>query len=146
MLIDRAGILDLIPHSGDMCLLDAVLSCGPESIVCVSRTHRSHANPLCRDGRLSALHAFEYGAQAVAVHGALQARSAGVTPPPSYLAALRDARLYRAYLDDIAALLEIQATRLFGEAGSAIYRARVSADDRPVAEGRITVMMRAGSK
>src|SRR6059058_4587817 len=90
--IDKAEIRRLIPHAGTMCLLDSVLGWDDESIVCTTNTHRDEANPLRRDGRLSALHALEYGAQAAAIHGGLRARAAGTTAPPCYLAA-RETRI-----------------------------------------------------
>src|SRR5438132_13832829 len=98
MAIEKAEIRTLIPHAGLMCLLDRVLRWDDESVVCVSETHRDPANPLRRHVRLSAVHAVEYGAQAAAVHAALRAQSAGVTPPASYLAALRDVHLSATYL------------------------------------------------
>jgi predicted hotdog family 3-hydroxylacyl-ACP dehydratase len=125
-----------------MCLLDSVLEWDDESIVCTSETHRDPANPLRRDGRLSALHAFEYGAQAAAVHGGLRARSARVAAPPYYLAALRDAHLQVMRLDDIDSPLEVRAQRLFGDGGNAIYECHVSVGDALLADGRITVMLR----
>src|SRR5437588_925544 len=140
--ITKAEIRTLIPHSGLMCLLDEVTQWDERSIVCISNTHRDPANPLRRDGRLSALHAFEYAAQAVAVHGGLRARSAGMTAPPGYLAALRDARLRVICLDDIASPLEICAHRLFGDAANTVYECRVSAGDLLLADGRITIMLR----
>src|SRR5881398_1435622 len=73
--IDKAEIRRLIPHAGTMCLLDSVLGWDDESIVCTTNTHRDEANPLRRDGRLSALHALEYAAQAAAIHGGLRARA-----------------------------------------------------------------------
>jgi predicted hotdog family 3-hydroxylacyl-ACP dehydratase len=142
MLIDKAEIRTLIPHSGLMCLLDTVLEWNDYSILCHSGTHRDPANPLRREGRLSALHAFEYGAQAAAVHGGLRARSAGVVAPPCYLAALRDAHLHVTRLDDVASPLEVRARRLFGESGNTVYECSVSAGDIPVADGRITIMLR----
>jgi len=142
MPIAKAEIRTLIPHAGLMCLLDSVLKWDDESIVCTSETHRDPANPLRRNGRLSALHAFEYGAQAAAVHGGLRARSAGVAAPPCYLAALRGAHLQVMRLDDIASPLEVRAHHLFGEAGNAIYECHVSAGDALLAEGRITIMLR----
>ena len=142
MSIDKAEIRTLVPHAGLMCLLDTVLKWDDESIVCASETHRDPANPLRRNGRLSALHAFEYGAQAAAVHGGLRARSAGVAAPPCYLAALRGAHLQVMRLDDIASPLEVRAHHLFGEAGNAIYECHVSAGDALLAEGRITIMLR----
>jgi len=116
--VNKAEIRTLIPHSGSMCLLDSVAGWDDRSINCISNTHRDPANPLRRDGRLSAVHAFEYAAQAAAVHGGLRARSAGVTAPPGYLAALRDAHLYAMHLDDVASPLQIRAHRLFGEAAN----------------------------
>src|SRR5438093_12732343 len=80
--INKAEIRTLIPHSGLMCLLDEVAQWADQSIVCITNTHRDPVNPLRREGRLSALHAFEYGAQAAAVHGGLRARSAGTTAAP----------------------------------------------------------------
>ena len=140
--INKAEIRTLVPHSGTMCLLDSVTEWDDRSIVCSSNTHRNPANPLRRDGRLSAVHAFEYGAQAAAVHGGLRARSVGVTAPPGYLAALRDARLHVMRLDDVASSLRIYAQRLFGEAANTVYECRVSAGDVLLAEGRITIMPR----
>ena len=142
MLIDKPGIRTLIPHTGLMCLLDGVLEWNDESIVCTSQTHRDPSNPLRRDGRLSGLHAFEYGAQAAAVHGGLRARSAGAAAPQCYLAALRDAHVHVPRLDDLALPLEVRAKRLFGDAGNTIYQCEVSTGDVRVADARITIMLR----
>jgi predicted hotdog family 3-hydroxylacyl-ACP dehydratase len=144
-LVDEDGIRALIPHASAMCLLQAVLKWDDEAITCVSQTHRDPTNPLRRDGRLSALHAFEYGAQATAVHGGLRARAAGLAPPPGFLAGLRDARLHVAYLDDAADVLTIHAQRLFGDTGNAIYETRVVAEDVLLAQARITIVLRRGS-
>jgi predicted hotdog family 3-hydroxylacyl-ACP dehydratase len=140
--ISKAEIRTLIPHSGSMCLLDSVTEWDDRSIVCTSNTHRDPANPLRRDGQLSAVHAFEYAAQTAAVHGGLRARSVGVTAPPGYLAALRDARFHVMRLDDVASPLQICASRLFGEAANTVYECRVSAGDVLLAEGRITIILR----
>jgi predicted hotdog family 3-hydroxylacyl-ACP dehydratase len=142
MLINKSEIRTLIPHTGLMCLLDSVIKWDDRSIVCISDTHRDPTNPLRRDGHLSALHAFEYGAQAVAVHGGLRARSAGATAPPGYLAALRNAHLHVMRLDDIRSPLQIYACRLFGDAVNAVYECYISAGDVGVADGRITIMLR----
>jgi predicted hotdog family 3-hydroxylacyl-ACP dehydratase len=140
--IKKAEIRTLIPHSGLMCLLDEVTQWDDRSITCASNTHRDPANPLRRDGHLSAVHAFEYAAQAAAVHGGLHARSVGAIAPPGYLAALRDARLHVARLDDIRSPLQISANHLFGEGSNTIYECRVSARDLLLANGRITIMQR----
>jgi predicted hotdog family 3-hydroxylacyl-ACP dehydratase len=140
--ICKAEIRTLIPHSGLMCLLDEVTQWDDRTITCISNTHRDPANPLRRDGRLSAVHAFEYGAQAAAVHGGLRARAAGATAAPGYLAALRDARLYVERLDDITSPLQVSANRLFGDKANTVYECRISTNETPIAEGRITIIQR----
>jgi predicted hotdog family 3-hydroxylacyl-ACP dehydratase len=142
VLIDKSEIRTLIPHSGTMCLLDDVVRWDDESIVCLSNIHRDANNPLRRDGQLSAVHALEYGAQAAAIHGGLRARAAGTTAPPCYLAAVRDAHLHVARLDDLPSALQVRAQRLFGEAGNTIYQCSISTDGAPVADGRVTIMLR----
>lgn len=143
--INKAEIRTLIPHSGLMCLLDEVTQWDDRSITCVTNTHRAPANPLRRDGRLSALHAFEYGAQAAAIHGGLRARLVGAAAPPGYLAALRDARLHVERLDDITSALQICANRLFGDGSNTVYECRVSAGNVLLANGRITIIRRTRS-
>src|SRR5881296_1889127 len=138
--INKAEIRTLIPHSGMMCLLDEVTQWDDRSITCVTNTHRDPANPLRRDGRLSVVHAFEYGAQAAAVHGGFRARSVGVTAPPGYMDAPRDAHLYVTRLDDVASPLQIRACRLVGEAVNTVYECRVSDGEVLVAQGRITII------
>jgi len=140
--INKAEIRTLIPHSGLMCLLDEVTQWDDRSITCVSNTHRDPANPLRRGEHLSALHAFEYCAQAAAVHGGLHARWVGAAAPTCYLAALRDARLHVARLDAIKSPLQIRANRLFGDGANTIYECRVSADNIPLADGRVTIVQR----
>src|SRR5437870_12396059 len=141
--ITKAEVRTLLPHSGLMCLLDEITHWDDRSIVCITNSHRDPANPLRRDGRLSALHVFEYGAQAAAVHGGLRARSVGTTAAPGYLAALRDGRLHVARLDHIHLSLRVRATRLFGDRANTVYEWLISAASVLVAEGRIIIVERA---
>ena len=141
--IHKAEIRTLIPHSDLMCLLDDVMRWDDRSIVCFTNTHRDPANPLRRAGQLSAVHAFEYGAQAAAVHGGLRARSGGTTAAPGYLAALRDGRLNVTRLDQIHLSLRVCATRLFGDRANTVYEFLISAASVLIAEGRIIILERA---
>ena len=140
--IGKPDIRQLIPHSGTMCLLDEVIEWDDHAIVCSTETHSDPANPLRRNGQLSAVHALEYGAQAAAIHGGLRARAAGTTAPPGYLAAIRDAEFFVERLDDIPIGLEVRAERLFGEAVNTVYDCKVSSGDRLLARGRVTIMLR----
>src|SRR4029077_3982739 len=140
--IDKPEIRTLIPHAGTMCLLDNVTDWDDKSIFCTTSTHRDKTNPLRRDGRFLSLIALECGAQAAAIHGGLRARAAGTTAPACYLAALRDAHLYVDRLDNLASSLEVRAQRLFGDSGNTVYQCAISASGTPVAEGRVTIMLR----
>src|SRR5437762_13576082 len=139
--ISKAEIRKLIPHSGLMCLLDEVVQWDDRSIACVSNTHRDPANPLRRVGCLSAVHAFEYGAQAAAIHGGLRARAAGTTAPRGYLAALRQGRLHAQRLDDIAEPLQVRAQRLFGEGADTVYDCQILVGEKLLASARVTIML-----
>jgi predicted hotdog family 3-hydroxylacyl-ACP dehydratase len=88
------------------------------------------------------VHAFEYGAQAAAVHGGLRARAAGEVAPPGYLAALREGHLYVTRLDFIHLPLKISATRVYGEGANIVYEFVLSAATIVVAEGRVTIVQR----
>lgn len=142
MLIDNNGLRQLLPHAGRMCLLDGVSDWSSGTITCVSHSHRDPANPLRRhDGRLAALHAFEYAAQAAAVHGGLRARAAGRRLDAAYLAALKRGRLFVDYLDDIDAPLRVSAERRLSGSAGQIYDAAVRAPDgRTLARVRVIVL------
>jgi len=132
----RGAIARLIPHQGAMCLLDRVVSCDAERIVCVAESHRDPGNPLRRDGVLPAIAGVEYAAQAMALHGAL---TGGSPQPPGFLTALRDVVLAVERLDEAAAL-EVAAVALAREARGFIYRFEVASGGTLLA-GRATVMV-----
>jgi predicted hotdog family 3-hydroxylacyl-ACP dehydratase len=123
-----------------MCLLDQVTAWDGQGIQCRTRSHRAPDNPLRSGNRLAAIHAIEYGAQAMAVHGGLLARADGEALRGGYLAVLRDVKLHLARLDTLDADLEVAAERLAGDSGSLMYNFRLTAAGRPVAEGRATVV------
>jgi predicted hotdog family 3-hydroxylacyl-ACP dehydratase len=140
--VNQNEIRELIPHSGSMCLLESVVAWDEQSIVCTSHTHLDRTNPLRRDENLSAIHAFEYGAQAVAIHGGLRARSAGTSPPPGYLAALRDASVEVRMLDRFTDPLVVRANALISDSANSVYKCIISVGEAVVAQGRVTIILR----
>ena len=138
MLIDQAGIARLIPHSGAMCLLDSVLSWDETRICCIVGCHRSPDHPLRRNGQLGILCGVEYAAQAMAVHGALVSGNSSLS---GYLASVRRLRCHADRLDLMPGDLRVEAERLHGEAGRAIYSFSLSHEDRVLLEGRIAVVL-----
>ena len=135
----------LVPQVGGMCLLDAVGAWEAGRVSCVSASHRRTDNPLRRDGGLAAVHLLEYAAQAAAVHGALAASDEGERASTKHLVAARDFALHVTHLDDVRADLKIDAELLLVLGDSAMYAFRVSADDRLLAEGRLSVARPEGS-
>lgn len=136
MLI-RAEIERLIPHAGQMCLLDSVTQWDKTSISCTALSHQSVGHPLRSQGRLRSVHAIEYAAQAGAVHGALVDPSSAVRS--GVLASVRQVQLKRRCLEDLGPL-EIVARRLVGGADGWMYGFVVSCGAQTVAEGRYSVM------
>ncbi len=140
MLVGNEAIRQLIPHAGEMCLLDAVTAWDESSIQCTTNSHRDLNNPLRRGNQLSIVTAMEYGAQAMAIHGGLLAKQAGQPNISGYLVALRDVKLMRARLDDIEATLTVSANQLLASHGNMVYEIVVQNQDEVVASGRVTVM------
>lgn len=130
-------IAGLIPHAGRMCLLESVERWDDATVLCTSRTHLDPDNPLRSNNGLLALHLVEYGAQATAVHGALRS---GQKTQPGVLVSLREVSFFTARVDGIAAPLQVEAHVQFADATGSLYAFSVSAEDRVLASGRLSVL------
>ena len=140
MLMNKSEIAKIIPHSGNMCLLDGVLECDAQRIRCISGTHREADNPLRSGAILPALCGIEYAAQAMAVHGA---RSANFERKPrlGFLAALRDVTCCTMRLDDLTDDLIIEAEKMMGDEARVIYQFDIHAGSNKIMSGRATVVL-----
>lgn len=138
MKIDRIGIQGLVPHAGAMCLLDGVAEWGPASIVCTSRPPAA-GHPLAHGGRVPAIAAAEYAAQATAVHGALLEQAG--RPRAGMLATLMDVRLAAPALPLGGEALSIRADLLSRSAGACLYSFAVTVAGQPLASGRLMVAL-----
>lgn len=131
----------LIPHQGAMCLLDAVVAWDDVNIHAMSESHLHADHPLRSEHGLHAAHLAEYGAQAMAVHGALLARQRGeVEPRPGRLVSLRDVTLAVEYVDAVAGPLDVHAHCLYADASGAQYAFRVEQRGHLLASGRAAVI------
>jgi predicted hotdog family 3-hydroxylacyl-ACP dehydratase len=72
--VDRSKIESLLPHADKMVLIDRIISCSIEMIVCGTHSHRGADNPLRTARGVSTLSGIEYGGQAIALHNALTSR------------------------------------------------------------------------
>jgi predicted hotdog family 3-hydroxylacyl-ACP dehydratase len=145
-MIDRAHILELIPHQGAMCLWDEVLDWDARSIHVRARNHRDPAHPLRTGEQLRAVHLCEYGAQAMAVHGGLRAREAGGAAKHGLLVALRAIELHVARIDDLPGPLDCIAEVLIDSDSGWQYAFRIHHGETLLAEGRAAVMLQAGDR
>lgn len=138
---DHAWIAAHIPHHGTMCLLHRVRAWDSVKIQCDAVSHRDPANPLRAHGRLGAVCGIEYAAQAMAIHGALQAGPELNCPRVGYLVSVRSATLHVARLDDIAADLLIEASCITASANNILYEFNISAAGQLLLAGRAAVVL-----
>lgn len=139
--LDRDGIAARIPHSGSMCLLDALLHWNAGEALCRACSHRDPQHPLRSPGGLLSPVAIEYAAQAMALHGALTA-PADQPPSAGFLAAARAVNLHVPRLDDIEGALQVRVQRLAGADTQALYQFELRDEaDRLLVDGRATVVL-----
>ncbi|HSW27785.1 MAG TPA: hydroxymyristoyl-ACP dehydratase [Burkholderiaceae bacterium] len=123
-----------------MCLLDGMLSCTADEIVCQAGDPADPTHPLRLAGTLPAACALEYASQAMALHGALCAPG-GDGATPGFLASARGVQLHVPRLDDAPGPLRVRARRLASDPGQAIYSFELhDASERLLVDGRATVL------
>ncbi len=143
---EQPTVAGLIPHSGTMCLLEHIVSWTDGEICLETSTHRSLENPLRSVGRLRAVHLCEYGAQAMAVHGALKSQADGAQAAPGMLVSLRSVQFSRDYIDDLPDRLTVMAECLQASESSLQYRFRITHRGELLAEGRAAVVLQQASE
>lgn len=131
---------ELIPHQGKMRLLDTVLSFDATRIRMSTATHRDPENPLRSESGLRAIHLCEYGAQAMAVHGALLAQASGGLAAHGLLVSLREVQLTRDWIDDLPDDLIVIAECLHASDSTKQYRFEITHDGELLAQGRAAVI------
>jgi predicted hotdog family 3-hydroxylacyl-ACP dehydratase len=140
-MLDKTDWAHLIPHAGTMCLLDAVLAWDERGIHAISAGHARADNPLRGEHGLHGVHLAEYGAQAMAVHGALLARARGNGGVrPGRLVSLRDVQCFEEYVDRLDGHLDVHAECLYADDSGAQYAFRVEHRGRLLASGRAAVI------
>lgn len=149
-VVTRREIEALIPHQGTMCLLAGVTHWDAEHITCHATNHRDPGHPLRSRRGLLATCLVEYAAQAMAVHGALQARAEAdgshrVPVRPGLLAAARQLEFDRLNLDDLPRAepdtLHIDAICEARDTTQLRYRFAAQHAGVRLASGRITVVL-----
>ena len=134
-MLQADEIRDLLPHAGSMCLIEHVVAHDDAHIACTSSSHRADDNPLHAGDGLAAVHAIEYGAQAMALHG----RLCGKTGSVCAVVAAREVEFHVDWLNQIVQPLRIAATVVAESGIAATYQFSVKAANRLLVSGRLTV-------
>jgi len=123
-----------------MCLLDSVAEYDDRRIVRGAVSQSDPSNPLRGADGLAAIHALEYAAQGMALHGALT----GELACGFVLAAVHDVEMRVPWLHDIVETMEIEAAVVTQHKEVAMYRFAVSAGGSVLVAGRLTVALTGG--
>ncbi len=133
-------IRTLLLHAGRMVLWQSVIAWDDNTLQCRTQTHMDPLNPLRLADSLSSVHLGEYGAQMMAIHGALLARKRdGGKLAPGVLTSLRDFEMQVPRIDNIDAPLTGSAKILLSSASGSIYEFEIRANDQRIASGRVSV-------
>lgn len=124
-----------------MNLLDEIVAWDATRLHARASSHRAPDHPLRRANALSATSGIEYGAQAVAAHGALLANEAAPAPVAGFLASVRSVSFHVERLDEVDGALDIEVESLGAGASGVLYRFRVASGNRPLVEGRVTIVL-----
>jgi predicted hotdog family 3-hydroxylacyl-ACP dehydratase len=138
--LSPGDIARLLPHSGNMVLLDAVVDHDASTIHCLAQRHHAADNPLRMDGRLPAWCGIEYAAQAMAVHQGLCAEP-GTRPARGFLAVARDVTLTPIDLDGLPGDLHIHAEKIVAESGRSLYQFQLKCQGQTLLSGRVAVVL-----
>ncbi|MEP7185832.1 MAG: phosphotransferase [Rhodanobacter sp.] len=140
-MLPKTDWAHLIPHAGSMSLLDAVQAWDEQTIHATTSSHARSDNPLRGEGGLHAVNLAEYGAQAMAVHGGLLARSRGSDAVrPGRLVSLRDVQLFDTHVDQLDGPLDVHAQCLYADDRGAQYSFRIEHRGRVLCSGRAAVI------
>ena len=125
-----------------MCLIDEVLDWNATDIRCRTASHRLSSNPLRTVDRLRSVCGIEYAAQAIAIHGALNALPHNASPLAGMLASVRGVTLDVNRLDDIDTDLAIRGARIGGDATALLYDFSIASESKMLLAGRATIVLR----
>ncbi len=136
MLIAKKEIEKLIPHGVEMCLLDGVVAWNECMLTAVSHSHFSSENPLLEKGQLAIVNLIEYGAQAAAIHAALNQTGLSSTRA-AYIGAIKNIKFHCQTIDRAIKLLEIKVHCIASSPDGAIYAITTEGGDQPLLSGKI---------
>lgn len=137
--INRDIIATMLPHSGDMVLIDNVESFDNNTLCTSITSHRRDAHPLTSNEELASVILIEYAAQAAGLHRALHAYDKKQKPTLAYLASLSDVYIAPVRINIINDNLILNVNLILAEATKAIYRFKVLDNDVILCKGQMVL-------
>lgn len=132
---------DYLPHSGNMCLIDEVLSINELSIAARTLSHQNKYHPLKFADRLPAVSGIEYAAQTIALHLALN--QADQPDKQGFLAAVQSCVIHKDYLDSSTHPIHIECQQIYLDSQSgALYEFTLTATEEIILNGRLLIMFK----
>ncbi len=140
--MSKQQLCELIPHEGNMSLLDSVEKFDENQIICLSSTHKQKNNPLRESSRLGCVNGIEYGAQAIAVHGGLMAQENNYELPRSgFLVQVKELEFTDCDLSALPGDLTIQAQPILFDQSSMIYTITIEHKHDKLMQGRLMIVI-----
>lgn len=143
-LYQGKAIDTLLPHAGNMRLLDSVLQVTESEIICRSRSHRRPDNPLVKDDRLRCAALVEYAAQAAAIHASLAGAGIG-DQRVALIGAVKSLQLNCRDVPGDCEQLQINARAALQGRDGAVYEFSVEGSGQPLATGRLVLLVPDGT-
>lgn len=134
--VEIPAVAEVIPHSPPMVLIDEITALGDEWIRCKVDLHEGSL--FVRNGRIRAVVASEYMAQAVAAYVGMLDRVRGLPIQVGYLIGVRELTLSVSHLDVGDALI-VEANRVWGDDELGHFRTRVLRGDDELSRAALTV-------
>lgn len=136
-----APIAELVPHAGPMLLLDQVVDRAPGRARCTVQLRAD--STFMVEGRVRAVVALEYMAQAAAACAGEQARGAGAPPGHRFLLGTRELRLAVSHLF-AGDTLVIDAEQAYDDGQVGSFRCSARRGEQVVAEAVLNVFQERG--
>ena len=129
-------VADLLPHSGQMVLLDQLLSYQKDRAI--TEVTLTEDTLFLRNGRIRGIVTLEYMAQTVGSFVGMVDRHFGRNIEIGFLIGIRQMQLFESYFH-VGDRLEIEAIHVWGDAKLGSFKAHVKKEDRIVAQATLTV-------
>ncbi len=146
--LSRQELAVLLPHQGNMVLLNTIEHWDEQTIQATSTSHTSENHPLRKEGTLSSMAGIELAAQAMAAHSYLCASQLRTsqnktesTPRRGFVASTSKVTISEHRLDTLPSQLDINIELIDSSNESSIYSFNITHKENHVISGRLLAVL-----